>query len=205
MNRLTTWQEIRELDPPPSGVPLQVRCEFARPMGTGSIVLPLMFNGRDWRHINKSPEEPGAWLKTSTAGVTTLRPTHWQHFADPDLPALVYRVLERRYSSRGPVVAELAGGLTFDAAGELAAHARGFFSGLWSREVYPKGCAPQFRDFFIEREPDERDRMVDDLAVFDDLPGAIEAGRLCARRWRVEEFASEAERVFSGTAAGGAP
>lgn len=154
-HRASTWQEIREFAPPPSGVPLQVRCEFARPVGPASIVLPLMFNGSRWRHINRSPEERGAWLDEGgyPRGVM-LRPTHWQHFADPDMPAPVYRVIARRYAKGRVVVDVLADSLAYAGAAELAAHSRAFFAGLWSRDVYSIGCAPAYREVIVERVTD---------------------------------------------------
>lgn len=164
MNRLTTWQEIRELDPPPSGVPLQVRCEFARPMGTGSIVLPLMFNGTRWRHINRSPEECGAWLDEGFRGAM-FRPTHWQHFADPDLPAPVYRVIERAWDGPHLSLQVIEDGLTFEAARALVAARRRGHAWMWAEHCDPRpGFAWSWRETVIERVADGDDGFTPALA-----------------------------------------
>lgn len=188
MSRTSTWQEIREFAPPPSGVPLQVRCAFARPMGEGSIVLPLMFNGSRWRHVNRSPEERGAWLDERFRGGVMFRPTHWQHFADPDMPAPVYRVIERAWDGPHLGVTVVEAGLTFEAARALVEARRRGHAWMWAEHCDPRpGYAWSWRECVIEPDDgdaegqgfgfelsrwlDEHgsfDRRLEDLALFDE-------------------------------------
>ena len=165
MTRITTWQEIREFDPPPSGVPLQVRCEFARSqIGPGSIVLPLMFNGTHWRHVNRSPEEGGAWLHAGFRGAM-FRPTHWQHFADPDLPAPVYRVIERAWDGPHLSLQVIEDALTFEAARALVEARRRGHAWMWAEYCDPRpGFAWSWRETVIERMADAADGFSPALA-----------------------------------------
>ncbi|MBX9605829.1 MAG: hypothetical protein K2Y51_06370 [Gammaproteobacteria bacterium] len=167
MTRVTTWQEIREFDPPPSGVPLQIRCEFARPMGPigiASIVLPLMFNGTHWRHVNRSPEEYGAWLHAGFRGAM-FRPTHWQHFADPDLPAPVYRVIERAWNGPHLSLEVIEDALTFEAARALVEARRRGHAWMWAEHCDPRpGFGWSWRETVIERMADADDGFSPALA-----------------------------------------
>lgn len=213
--RVSTWQEIREFASPPSGVPLQVRCEFARPVGPASIVLPLIFNGSRWRHINRSPEERGAWLDERFRGGVMFRPTHWQHFADPDMPARVYRVIERAWDGPHLAVTVVEAGLTYEAAGALVEARRRGHAWMWAEHCDPRpGYAWSWRECVIEPDDggddgegaglalarwlDERgsfDRRLEDLAQFDEVedlhrrlfPRECAGGRVkIGGRWRVD-------------------
>jgi hypothetical protein len=168
MSRINQWTEIRELSPAPEGVPLQVRCLFNR----AALVLPLMASAGRWRHINRSPEERGAWLGAE------FRPTHWQHFADPDMPDPIYRVVARCFQFGGHVITVgVPGGegLSFGSAMGLVDDARAHDRVFGVQ--YPH-LPPIYREYLIERDDDDpRDlsfALADHVSRLESVPDALE-------------------------------
>ena len=150
---MSGWNAITEHTPAPAGVPLQVRCEFHDSHGRVAVTLPLFFNRTRWRHVNRSPEEAGAWLEPKWT------PTHWQVFADPALPDVRYAVIERTYLSSGRVLARATDSdLSFAAALDLM-HSRRrsdrFFMADCPREPFVH------YEYYIERMSPEQVRDVD--------------------------------------------
>ena len=88
------WIAITPMRPPPYAVPIIVRAVLS---GV-PISIPVMADklGR-YRHINRGPLDPGAYLETHC-----YRVTHWQHYPDPFIPATRYRVMCRRYWHADP-------------------------------------------------------------------------------------------------------
>lgn len=88
-SRRGEWIAITPMRPPPYAVPIIVRAVLS---GV-PISIPVMADklGR-YRHINRGPLDPGAYLETHC-----YRVTHWQHYPDPFIPATRYRVMCRQY------------------------------------------------------------------------------------------------------------
>ena len=88
-SRRGEWIAITPMRPPPYAVPIIVRAVLS---GV-PISIPVMADklGR-YRHINRGPLDPGAYLETHCCRVT-----HWQHYPDPFMPAIRYRVMCRQY------------------------------------------------------------------------------------------------------------
>lgn len=171
----TGWIEITELSPAPAGIPLQVRVVLS----DVAIALPLMYspahraeNGerlaavRAWRHINRAPDERGAWLDPA------YRPTHWQLFADPFIARPRYTVVMRTYR-RGGLVQHVprVSGLSFDGAVAELGFLRAVWRDLWANQLH----APQAgRELFILTDGEaERLARCDDLVDLALLPGHV--------------------------------
>lgn len=168
MSRVKHWTEIRELTPAPDNVPLQVRCLINR----AAIVLPLMQSSGRWRHINRSPEERGAWLGAE------FTPTHWQHFADPELPDPLYRVVRRCMNPGGHVACEVvaeAEALTFEEAVQTVEGLRRCVRDRWV--TFPHLNAI-YREFVIERDDDDKHNLslslADAVRRLEPAPAALE-------------------------------